>query len=263
MNLLFKETKMKKFLPKYFIVLGGIGLTWFVLPVVLYGIISLGNVVGAALFFLIILYGLNFEKVNTKIKKFSIKKNGKIIISLVCAVIFAAVSLIAVETVLMVGAAGKDPAPDSTVVVLGCKANGENPSRMLLRRLQATKKFLDENPEAMCVVSGGQGSDETISEAQCMYGWLVKNGISPDRIFREDKSTSTRENLLFSKAIIEKENLNGEITIVTNEFHQYRAGRIADALGIEHAAVSGMTPVVLFPTYYVRELFAVVYEWVM
>ena len=70
---------MKKFLPKYFIVLGGIGLTWFVLPVVLYGIISLGNVVGAALFFLIILYGLNFEKVNTKIKNFSRKKNGKTI----------------------------------------------------------------------------------------------------------------------------------------------------------------------------------------
>ena len=253
---------MKKFLPKYFIFLGGIGLTWFVLPV-LAGIFIIGNIVGGALFFLILLYGLNFEKVNTAIKNFSRKKKGKFIISFVSLIMAAAVSLVAVETVLMVGAAGKEPAPDSTVVVLGCKANGEYPSRMLLKRLQATKKFLEENPEAKCIVSGGQGSDETISEAKCMQGWLVKNGINSDRIFMEDKSTSTRENLLFSKAIIERENLNSEITIVTNEFHQYRAGRIADALGIEHGAVSGMTPVVLFPTYYVRELFAIVYEWVL
>lgn len=133
---------------------------------------------------------------------------------------------------------------------------------MLLRRLQAAQKYLKENPEIKCIVSGGKGDDEAMSEAECMRDWLIENGIEKERIFTEDKSTSTRENLEFSKQIIRRENLCEKITIVTNEFHQYRAGRIAKNLGFDHYSLSGNTPVVLLPTYIVREMLAIAYEWI-
>ena len=133
----------------------------------------------------------------------------------------------------------------------------------MVARLKAAKIYLDANPDSACIVSGGQGADEDISEAECMYRWLVDAGISPDRIFKEEQSTSTRENLLFSKEIIERENLNTNIAIATNEFHEYRAQQIARELSLSSAAVSGATEIWVFPTYYVRELCGILYEWVL
>ena len=70
---------------------------------------------------------------------------------------------------------------------------------MLRERLIAAQDYLDENPEAVCVVSGGQGADESMSEAQCMRTKTsTEHGIAPERIYMEDKSTSTRENIKFS-----------------------------------------------------------------
>lgn len=144
----------------------------------------------------------------------------------------------------------------------GCKVYGERPSITLEERLKAALKYLNANPDSACIVSGGQGADETISEAECMYLYLVNNGIAPDRIYKEDKSTTTRENLAFSYEIIKEHGLEEQIAIATNNFHEYRAGKVADSLGLEHGAVSGDTALWLLPTYYARELLAILYEWV-
>ena len=48
------------------------------------------------------------------------------------------------------------------------------------------------------IVSGGQGSDEAISEAEAMRRYLVEQGIRNEEIIMEDKSTNTEENLVFS-----------------------------------------------------------------
>ena len=177
-------------------------------------------------------------------------------------IVSAVIIVAGVETVFMVSAAVRPPEPQATVVVLGCRVYGERPSRMMVARLKAAKKYLDNNPESACILSGGQGADEDISEAECMYRYLVANGVSPDRLYKEDKSTSTRENLAFSKEIIEREGLNNNITIATNEFHEYRAQEIAKALGLESGAVSGVTEIWVLPTYYVRELYGILYEWI-
>lgn len=95
-----------------------------------------------------------------------------------------------------------------------------------------------------------------------MYRYLTGRGISADRLYIEDKSVSTRENLMFSGKIIEAENLNSDIAVVTNEFHVYRASMAADDLGMNSYAVPAKTTWKLFPTYYFRELFGVMYEWV-
>ena len=95
-----------------------------------------------------------------------------------------------------------------------------------------------------------------------MYLYLTDSGIVSDRIYKEDQSTTTRENLAFSYEIIKEQGLNENIAIATNNFHEYRAGKIADDLGLKHGAVSGDTALWLLPTYYARELLAILYEWV-
>ena len=154
----------------------------------------------------------------------------------------------------MILAANDPPEKETTVIVLGCKVNPNGPSLSLLKRLEAAYDYLTENPSVPCILSGGQGADEHISEAQAMYDWLTARGIDESRLFREDKSTSTFENLSFSQKIIETENLPPAVTIITNDFHQYRASRIAKRCNLECYSVSGETPLYLLPMYYVREL---------
>lgn len=154
------------------------------------------------------------------------------------------------------------PQEETTVVVLGCRVKNKKPSLALKERLDKTYQYLNENPKLQCILSGGQGANEEISEAKCMYQYLVSKGIDPHRLYQEDKSTSTRENILFSYRLIKKENLPKAITIITNEFHEYRAQTIARRLNIKSYAISAHTAWWLFPTYFVREIFGIVYEFI-
>ena len=95
-----------------------------------------------------------------------------------------------------------------------------------------------------------------------MYRYLVDKGIDPERLCREEESTNTRENLLYSARLIEEQGWPGEIAITTSEYHQYRAGLIARELGISFGANPARTVIWLFPTYYVRELYGILYEWI-
>lgn len=236
---------------------------WFIIPIVFSGIVNIGNLAGIAVCTVLFLCVFFNEKLRALIAKLWNKKAGKVFVSLISVAVCAVIAIASVETVLMVSAAVSDPQPSSTVIVLGCRVYGERPSRMMVARLKAAQKYLEKNPDSACILSGGQGDDEDISEAECMYRYLVDAGVSPDRLYKEDKSTSTRENLLFSKEIIERENLNPNIAIATNEFHEYRAQKIADSLSLESGAVSGVTEIWVLPTYYVRELFGILYEWIL
>ena len=119
-----------------------------------------------------------------------------------------------------------DSASEPVLVVLGCKVRGETPSLMLLERLEAALAYLEDHPDAVCVVSGGMGTGEDVSEAECMFRWLTAHGIGEDRILCEDASPSTVENLLYTQRILEERGLGTRVVLCTNEFHEYRAPRI-------------------------------------
>ncbi len=110
------------------------------------------------------------------------------------------------------------------------KAHG--PSRVLQMRLDKACDYLTENPDTIVIVSGGQGPDEHVSEAQGMYDYLVKKGIQEERILMEDQSRNTSQNIGFSSALLDKE--NSSVGIVTNNFHIFRATRIAKKSGYLH-----------------------------
>lgn len=237
------------------ILLLGTGLfVLFLCPLIFIGILNAGNAVGLILSLLILAYGIFFDKVNAKFKALSKTGAGKIFISVICLIVVAVLIFTVWATAKMARAADNPPKGETTVIVLGCQVKETGPSRMLRERLDAAYKFLLENPDTKCILSGGKGDDEPISEAQCMYTYLVKKGIDPERLYMEDKSSSTKENLMYSKNVIEEENLPKAITIITSEFHQHRAAEIAKDLGMESYSVSSNTLITLLPTFYIREL---------
>ncbi len=139
------------------------------------------------------------------------------------------------------------------VIILGCQVRGETPSQMLKRRLDAALEVLNDNPEAVCVMSGGRGNGEDISEAECMRRYLTAAGIDEARLYAEDKSTSTRENIAFSAEILENLGISENIMLVTNEFHQYRAYIYASRAGLKTGAHSAKTPLQNLLNYGLRE----------
>ena len=146
--------------------------------------------------------------------------------------------------------------PNYTVVVLGCKAHGDQPSWMLNDRLEKAYTLLSENPSIKCVVTGGKGDDEQYTESYVMRKYLVEKGISPDRIYVEELSGSTEENLLYTKSLIKLNGLSDNIVIVTDRFHELRARIWAEKSGFKNI-YSGCceTRIYLVTGYWFREMF--------
>ena len=244
------------------VVLGTIAFLWFLLPFLVAGILNIGNATGIAVSILLILYMGFMPLIHEGVKELWKKKNIKMILC-GCGILVAIVATLAiVETGCIISANLKKPAENATAVVLGCRVYGERASLSLVERLEAAHDYLVENPEAVCVVSGGQGDGEDISEAECMYRWLVARGIDSSRIYKEEQSTSTDENIEFSKQVIKENGLNSSIAIVTSEYHSYRAGVIAEKYDLSYGTASGKTAMWLFPTFYVRELYGILAEWI-
>lgn len=148
------------------------------------------------------------------------------------------------------------------IIVLGAGVNGTVPSLSLRERLDATLAYLENNPHTLCVVTGGQGPGEDITEASCMAQWLTDKGIDPARIILEEKSTSTQENLTFALDLLEARTGTRPETagIVSSEYHLFRAGLIAEDLGLESVGIPAKTTwFTLRVNYYLREIAAVWY----
>lgn len=148
------------------------------------------------------------------------------------------------------------------LVVLGAGVEGTVPSRSLRERLDAACAYLTAHPQTICVVSGGQGGGEDITEAACMYQELVRRGIAPERIWMEEQAGTTLENLRFSLDLIEARTGSrpGQIGLVSSEYHLYRAGRIAEGLGVSAVGIPAKTSFVFLRiNYFLREIAAVWY----
>lgn len=176
-----------------------------------------------------------------------------------CAVLIAGT-----VTGIIVGnaAKGDDEAACDYVIVLGAGVNGTQPSLILSERISRAEIYLREHPDAIAVLSGGKGSGEHISEAECMFRELTAKGIAPERLWLEDQSTSTRENLRFSMALIESKTGSRptQAAILSNEFHLYRAGLFAQEQGLEMVGVPARTTwFSLRANYFLREIVAVWY----
>lgn len=261
---------------------GAAGVFVFILPVFTGRILNIGNVTGFAVSLCLLLYGLKQSSIHALIGQ-GWRAGGLLRgFLLVWGAVLTAIALTAlILTCMIVHAALKKPAPDANVILLGCEVKGEKPSRMLKGRMDAAVDYLQEHPGLYCVLSGGKGENEKISEAECMFRYMTARGISPERLIKEDQSVSTRENLLFSLQKLreagliqadggsEKESAAvfaesarspAQIAVVTNEFHACRARLIAKELGFDTGTVPAASPWWLLPTFYVRELYGLLYQ---
>ena len=231
--------------------LGFILLLWYLAPLAA-GIFNVGNALGIVGSVLIVLFGFYFDKIPS-----GVKTGIFIFVAVALAVIVIPFSF---NMVKYANYKAEDGA--QTVIVLGCKVDGTVPSKYLYDRCRAAAEYLKENPDAVAVLSGGQGSDEAISEAQCMENVLVEMGIDKSRLYQENKSTNTMENIAFSNKLIEENGLSTEVVIVTNEFHEYRAKLFCDRVGLSFHSHCSHSSVFTFLTYYTRELLGIMKEHV-
>lgn len=146
------------------------------------------------------------------------------------------------------------------VIVLGAQWKTSGPSYVLQKRLEKAIAYLNANPDTRVIVSGGQGYNEPISEAEGMKGYLEAAGIDPERILVEDASTNTTQNLIFSGELLNKS--EDSVVIVTNNFHMFRALAIAGKQGYVHAeGLSAGTFPITLPNNLLREAFGVVKDF--
>ncbi|MBR6401047.1 MAG: YdcF family protein [Firmicutes bacterium] len=154
---------------------------------------------------------------------------------------------------------------EDAVIVLGCAVIGDRPSNTMYARTLAAAAFAAKNPDAVFVLSGGKGPQEDISEAEAMEKLLLDCGIPPQKIIIEDRATSTTQNFTYSKELLDR-HFGGEnysAAFVTNDFHCYRAGRLAQLCGFDDIrCIPAKTPRNAVLLCYMREVLAVIKMWI-
>lgn len=188
--------------------------------------------------------------------------NQKRSLLIICSIIIIIIGIyVAIVHHLIYQTAIESP-PDNVeyVIVLGARIHGERMSLALRYRVETALKYLENNPDSKLVLSGGKGNGEDITEAEAMARFFLGKGIVKDRIILEDQSTTTNENLSFSKRFIEDEK---SVLIVSNDFHLFRAKLIAERLGYKNIhTLAAKTPFVVETKLWVREYAAVLKTWV-
>ncbi len=153
------------------------------------------------------------------------------------------------------------------IIILGCGIRKDGtPTPLLKGRVDRALKFreqqLKETGKDLCfVVSGGQGPNEVISEAECMKNYLISQGIPEERIIVEDKSATTAENMSFSKEKIEQAGgLNGKIAYSTTNYHVFRGGLKARRVKMRAVGMGARTKWYFWPNAAVREFVGLLTE---
>ena len=125
------------------------------------------------------------------------------------------------------------------IIVLGAGIKGEQVPPLLASRIDQGIEILKKNPKALVIMSGGQGKGEDIPEGEAMARYAINKGIDESKIIIEDKSTNTKENLLFSSKLMTKE--SPRVGLVTTSYHVFRALILAKDLGIRCIGFGSVT----------------------
>ena len=189
------------------------------------------------------------------------KRTSKVL-RLICSVLFGLGILAAATTGFHIATSsgGDIEEPCDYLIVLGCAVNEDTPSQMLQYRINAAYTYLKKNPNTQCIVTGGLGQGDVITEAQCMYNELTDRGIASDRIWLEEKATSTKESFVNVKALLQEKTggIPDNIGVLSSEYHLYRAKEIAKDQGINVYTVPAKTQRIgLLASNSIREILAV------
>ncbi|MEE1185766.1 MAG: YdcF family protein [Acutalibacteraceae bacterium] len=222
----------------------------------LYGIINVFNIVPTIVFIGFFVYN---SLPNEIIDKLKCNKAFDIAYKIITNIsLFAGILCVTMFVLMILNAFAATSEKPDTVIVLGCQIKDDKPSLMLADRLDTAYDYLVTNEDAVVIVSGGQGEDEVYAESEVMKNYLVEKGIDAQRIIEENTSVNTSTNISNSKKIIEEKGLSEDVLIVTDWYHQFRAGMMAKKSGLSVSAKSTFTSVWLVEPMFFREICAIV-----
>lgn len=154
------------------------------------------------------------------------------------------------------------------IVILGCRvAPDGKPYPLLAGRIDKalefySRQFKESGKKALFVPSGGKGSDEMISESECMKNYLEDHGISEDGIIMENRSENTFENMTFSRELIMEdwnrrtdhpEGSAPKVIFSTTNYHVFRSGLYARRIKFRAIGIGARTKWYFWPNAAVRE----------
>ena len=243
------------------ILLGLYILNLYIGPLISLGVINAGNVFGFAVSGALIGIGAFWNPFLGFIKKLWSNGTGKAVFSVFCAllIVFCTVFFATLAQVIKHSKYTADN--QSTVIVLGCQIRGSVPSMTLKARCRVASDYMKEHPEAVTIATGGQGADEDLSEGQCIFNLMTENGVDKSRIYIEDKSTNTDQNVANAKKIIDEKGFSSDVAVATSEYHQYRASMICKKNGLNAASIPSRSSKRAKPTFFTREVFGVWAQW--
>ena len=176
--------------------------------------------------------------------------------------LYFAIVFFATQYVCVIAAHRKPDFDKDYIMILGCAIRKDGtPYPLLQGRIDKAMEFYNRQleatgKEAMYLPSGGQGSDEVISEAECIRRYLLAQGVEESRILPEAASASTLENMRFSKELIDKRTPNAKVAFSTTNYHAFRSGVLAADVGLDADAVAGKTKWYFWPNAQIREFIA-------
>ncbi len=218
---------------------------------------NIGNIIEIGIGSLMTCYGIFYDNINTKCTIGIFKIVKIMFFSLLMAMCVVGLIIFASKDVNVA------KFNENAVIVLGCGINGNKISLALKKRLDKCIEYIEKNREAIIIVSGGQGPQETITEALAMERYLIDKGVAGSKIIKEDNSTSTYENFKLSKKILDEIFITPyNIAYITNDYHSYRAGEIAKVVGFDAKSYSSGTEINLLPSTYSREVLALIKFWI-
>ncbi|MGN0481227.1 MAG: YdcF family protein [Lachnospiraceae bacterium] len=170
------------------------------------------------------------------------------------------VAFLIFEVCVIKGMMSKPEKDCEFVIVLGAQIRGTRVTKSLAKRLDAAYEYYRKNPDVTIIVSGGRGRGEDVTEAEAMADYLEEKGVPSEKILKEDKSTDTNENLLYSIRLIQDK--NAKVAIATSNFHIFRAIHIAKAKGLVNVSgIPAESDEILFINYCVREAVGIAKDW--
>ena len=122
--------------------------------------------------------------------------------------------------------------PADAIAVLGAAAYSGKPSPVLKARLDHGLELYNKGFAPLIIATGGTHPGEKFSEGATGKKYLIEKGILQQNIIAEEKSLTTKENIINIAEIVQRKKLK-RIIIVSDPFHMYRAKIIAEDLGIE------------------------------
>lgn len=219
---------------------------------------NLGIALICLLGIMLLMWGIFYDKIREKTKSGVWRVVKAAVISLLCA------EILLVGFVCVYGQFDNADYSEDAVIVLGAGIRGDKVTLPLKMRLDKAVEYHKKNPEAYIVVTGGQGLQETVTEAYAMEKYLLANGVDKSVIIKEERATSTNENMRFSKQLLDPLfEGNYKTVVITNNFHIYRGVYIAELEGFKNVTHihAGLQWYNILPCY-LRESLAILKMWV-